>query len=568
MSVPRVCTLTATPQAAGEASRWLHDAAATLGIASAWLDTLDLCVVELVANIVDHAYQGEPGPIVLSLDAGAEHASLHLRDFAAPFDPLNVPPPKAAEQLADAQIGGYGVFLVRKLADHVAYHHDGECNCLTVTMGRQPQRRGPDRRQWSASAALPSGIEERRTGLDRRAFGLISKAALFRGVAYDGLEYVLQNCPLVDVEPGHVVIAAGAPARNVWLVLSGRLHIHVDGPDQEHSFEIVDNECFGEISVADGKAATAWVVAATPCRLLRIDGQLFVDRLLTIPQVGRNLILILTERTRRHSALTIERVRLETELKGLQRELEFAQRIQSSMLPPSPLFAEEARLDCAGFMRPARQVGGDFYEALTLDQDRYLVAIGDVCNKGMPAALFMAQTLSMLRSFAMRAFNDDKASLAELVMLGNDQLARLNSEQLFVSIFLGIVDLPAGQLHYLNAGHNPPWLARPGQPPCLLNAPRNPVAGMIPGLSFHSGCVDFPRGSLLLLYTDGVTEAENPEGQFFGDDALAALFAAASADGVSAPELARDITEAVDAFAGSHVQSDDITLLALRHLAC
>jgi len=128
-------------------------------------------------------------------------------------------------------------------------------------------------------------------------------------------------------------------------------------------------------------------------------------------------------------------------------------------------------------------------------------------------------------------------------------------------LFIAVVDIEHDELRYVNAGHNPPLLVLPGAGPVFVEEPRNPVAGMVPDIKFRSGCIAFPPGSLLLLYTDGVTEAEASDNRQFGEDALVALM---DGTGGSASALVEKIVEGVDCFAAGHHQADDITLLALR----
>jgi serine phosphatase RsbU (regulator of sigma subunit)/anti-sigma regulatory factor (Ser/Thr protein kinase) len=554
--------------AASEASVWVRTLAAENSLRPDWIDGLDLCAVELVANITDYAYRGGPGEIRLELGIAADAATLVLEDTGPSFDPLAQPVPPKPASLAEAPIGGYGIHLVRQFADDCQYERDDEVNRIYVVFGKPlPRSRHIDRRQYQASgfpllrADQKVVTTDQRSGIDRRALGFISRTDLFRDVPYDQLELIVAGCRVVSYTEGELVLAAGQQSNRVWVVIEGGLRVHFDGPGSEDFLEIPCGECAGEISVADGKLSSAWVVAATASRLLEIDAGTFLEHLLTIPRVGRNLITILAERMRRSNQRISERVQLEMELKALQRELDFARRIQSSMLPANPLFADEARLDCFGFMRAARQVGGDFFDAMPLDADRYLVAIGDVCNKGMPAALFMAQTLALLRSLALRGRDNETAYMADLTVEGNNQLCRMNSENLFVSLFIAVVDLERDELRYVNAGHNPPLLVLPGAGPVFVEEPRNPVAGMVPDIKFRSGCIAFPPGSLLLLYTDGVTEAEASDNRQFGEDALVGLMDEA---GESASTLIERIVEGVDHFAAGHHQADDITLLAVR----
>jgi serine phosphatase RsbU (regulator of sigma subunit)/anti-sigma regulatory factor (Ser/Thr protein kinase) len=560
--------LDSSPAAAGEASIWVRTLAQEHRLPSDWIDGLDLCAVELVANIADYAYGGGAGEIRLELGIAADSVTLVLEDTGPSFDPIARSAPLKPASLDEATIGGYGIHLVRQFADDCQYERDGEANRLYVIFGKPlPRSRHIDRRKFPAPgfplvrADRQVVTMDQRSGIDRRALGFISRTDLFRDVPYDQLELIVADCRVVRYAEGELVLAAGQQSNRVWVVIEGSLRVHFDGPASEDFLEIPCGECAGEISVADGKLSSAWVVAATESRLLEIDAGTFLEHLLTIPRVGRNLITILAERMRRSNRRITERVQLEMELKALQRELDFARRIQSSMLPANPLFADEPRLDCSGFMRAARQVGGDFFDAMPLDADRYLVAIGDVCNKGMPAALFMAQTLALLRSLALRGRDNDTAYMTELTAEGNNQLCRMNSENLFVSLFIAVVDLESDELRYVNAGHNPPLLVLPGAGPVFVEEPRNPVAGMVPDLKFRSGCIGFPPGSLLLLYTDGVTEAEASDSRQFGEDALVALM---DGTGASAATLIERIVEGVDRFAAGYQQADDITLLAVR----
>lgn len=556
------------PAAAGEASVWVRALTAQHAISQEWAEGLDLCVVELLGNIADYAYVGGPGEIRLTLEIDEKHVALIIEDDGPAFDPLQKESPVAPTSLDTASIGGLGIHLVRQFAHACHYERRNHSNRLEVYFGEVEQLpRQADRRR-KPPAPLPvarcdgTWVEtNERSGIDRRALGFISHTELFRNVPYAELELIVAGCRIIRHAAGDMVVAAGQQSHRVLVVIEGALHVHIDSPDSPDYIDVPCGECVGEISVADGKRATAWVMAASDCRLLEIDADTFLNRLLSIPSVGRNLISILAERMRRNNQRMVDRLRMELELKSLHRELDFARRIQSSMLPANPLLPEEPRLDCQGFMRAARHVGGDFYDAFRLDDNNYLFAIGDVCNKGMPAALFMSQALAILRSLAIRFLSHPEVELQALVAAGNDQLCRMNSEQLFVSVFITIVDLERGEMRFVNAGHNAPILILPGEPPRFIEENRNPIAGMVPGLAFRADRLEFPRGAALLLYTDGVTEAETANGDLFGDGPLIKC-ANSSID--TAAALIEGIINLVDEHSAGHPQADDITLLAVR----
>ncbi|MBL8382711.1 MAG: SpoIIE family protein phosphatase, partial [Burkholderiales bacterium] len=476
------------------------------------------------------------------------------------------PEPAPSRGLAAAAAGGVGVHLVRRFADDVQYGRDGGRNRVTVRSGA----RALSPRRWRRRGARPASFplarrdgtwveRDERSRPDRRSHGAIARTALFRGIVPADVDRILARCELCECAAGEVLFRAGEHHRCVLVAVEGRLEVRLDGPDSPFFVELGPGECVGELSVADGKANSAWVVAATDCRILAIPEPVFIDDVLGERAVVRNLIVVLSERMRRSNGQIVQRLRAELELQALQRELDAARRIQASMLPRAPLCAEVRGFEARGFMRAARQVGGDFYDAFPLGEGRMFVAIGDVCGKGMPAALYMVRALTILRGEALHGGRDASRGLARSASRCNDLLAEANEEGQFVTIFAAIVDAARARIDFVNAGHNPPLLAVPGGPPLFLDRPRNPLAGLVPGLRFASGRADFPPGALLLLYTDGVTEAERGDGAQFGEDTLRALLA----DGDRQLDCVDRIVAAVDDFAAGHAQSDDITLLAV-----
>jgi sigma-B regulation protein RsbU (phosphoserine phosphatase) len=209
-------------------------------------------------------------------------------------------------------------------------------------------------------------------------------------------------------------------------------------------------------------------------------------------------------------------------------------------------------------MEPAREVGGDFYDVVALDPGRVLLAVGDVSGKGMPAALFMVRSITLLRAVALR---DDPADglLARL----NTLLCENNPSELFTTAFLAVVDAATGNLTCYNGGHPPPLISRGGAPFAPLALPRGLVVGIVEGVPYPAATVRLEPGDRLVVYTDGVTEAEDPAGRMFGEERLCAtLDGCASRDAAGLVEAVR---AAVRDFAGAAPQSDDMTLLALGY---
>jgi sigma-B regulation protein RsbU (phosphoserine phosphatase) len=567
------------------ASAWLRTLGDSFELGSELTFRLDLCASELVANIVNYAFEDEaPHTIALDLILEPQSVKLAVSDDGREFDPLGLPDPVAPATLEQASLGGLGVHLVRQFADQVSYERVSGRNQVTLAWtrpgrsgpagGRAPIRRGVERRRRQALTfplLRTDGTQvaaNQRCGHERRALGFISRIELFRDVPYALIEGLLAHCPQRDYPDEYVVLAPGVPNENVALVLAGRLRVHLDSPRTGEPagdfMSIMVGECAGELSIIDGEPASAWVIAEPGTRLLMIDANTFFSELLPLPRVARNLLGMMATRMRQSNNQAIERMRNSMLLERLQSEMRTAQDIQAGMLPMrSPLFPEHTEIECEASIQQAREVGGDFFDAFFIDEDRLFVAIGDVCGKGMPAALLMMRTLTTLRSEAGRK-QGQKGHLERVMERINRKLALNNDRLLFASLFIGLLDTGNGNFRFANAGHMRPVLLRKGEGATLLKVPRNPIAGIDPAIDYALGETKLGRGDLLLLYTDGVTEAENSRAEQFGEARLLATMTAGSGGGAGSAIAA--VREATRAFCANHPQADDITLLALKYL--
>jgi len=243
----------------------------------------------------------------------------------------------------------------------------------------------------------------------------------------------------------------------------------------------------------------------------------------------------------------------------MEKELNVGQEIQMAMLPRSfPPFPDHDTFSILASLVPAREVGGDFYDFYMLDHNRLCFCIGDVSGKGVPSALFMAVTQTLLKS-AASIENSTAAIMAHV----NQELSRDNDACMFVTIFTGILDLSTGELLYTNAGHNPPALRHTDGTIVLLDQRHGPAVGVMEGLEYREDTVTLSSGDMIFLFTDGVTEAMNPDKKLFGNDMLMDV---AATECFSTPETAVGaVFEAVMDFEAGAEQSDDITLLALKY---
>lgn len=237
-------------------------------------------------------------------------------------------------------------------------------------------------------------------------------------------------------------------------------------------------------------------------------------------------------------------------------EMSSAALIQRAMLPHDlDSLALRGRCDVFGEMRPARAIGGDFYDVFMLDENRLVLAVGDVCGKGVPASLFMMVTMTTLR-LAARADLPLLATLERASTMLYDQ----NPTMMFATLFYGILDLASGRLDYAICGHNPPFIRRLDGSWRQLPSGGTPL-GILPVGRFGLDTISLEPREGIFIHTDGVTESIDPDGGEYGDDRLAATLAL-QGDG-SCRELVEAIVADVDRHAGGGDQFDDITCLAV-----
>lgn len=255
----------------------------------------------------------------------------------------------------------------------------------------------------------------------------------------------------------------------------------------------------------------------------------------------------------------IEQLRLTTAAnERIESELEMARSIQMGLVPKTfPPFPEREDFDLYATLEPARQIGGDYYDFFMSDEQHICLAVADVSGKGMPAALFMAVTRTLLR-----ALQEPGAGPATVLERLNDELARDNDAAMFVTIFFAMIDLVDGACTWARGGHNPPWVIRADGSVETLPTIRGPVAGVMEGAEFAEETLHLAPGDTLFAYTDGVTEAMNTGGELFGVERTEAVLR--EAHGESCQSLLARMRAAIAEHAGGAEQSDDITMLAFR----
>lgn len=253
-------------------------------------------------------------------------------------------------------------------------------------------------------------------------------------------------------------------------------------------------------------------------------------------------------------------INVEESKQRIESELHIARNIQMSMLPKTfPPYPDREDLNMYGIIIPAKEVGGDLYDFYVRD-NRLLFCIGDVSGKGVPASLVMAVTRSLFRTVS--AHENDAAKIVSAM---NEAMAEMNEQNMFVTLFLGVMNLQTGKLDYCNAGHNAPVLIRQGvtsKKTRLLPTIPNIPLGILSGYKFEEQHAEPRPGDCLFLYTDGLTEAENAEKKLFGEERSLAVAAQWNADLTSRQRIEMMQSE-VKAFVGDAEQSDDLTMLSI-----
>ena len=238
-------------------------------------------------------------------------------------------------------------------------------------------------------------------------------------------------------------------------------------------------------------------------------------------------------------------------------ELSIATNIQASMLPRNfTTFSDHKEFELYATMNPAKEVGGDFYDFFLVDDDHLALVMADVSGKGVPAALFMVRAKTLIKNGAQMG-----SSPAEILSFANEQLCEGNEAELFVTVWLAIIEISTGKAMVANAGHEHPALKRAGGEWELVKYRHGPAVATMEGIPFREHEFEIHPGDVLYVYTDGVPEATDTNDQLFGDERM---IESLNSHGDASPEdLLRGVKEDIDAFVGEAPQFDDITMLGL-----
>ncbi len=408
------------------------------------------------------------------------------------------------------------------------------------------------------------------------------------------LEAIIRRVPLFATLPDEALTALAVslrettyPARTVLFEegeIGDRFYIVIEGeiaiikakatPNERLIGIRGSGEFVGEMSLLNRDGLrTASAVVHAEAKTLEMTREEFDSLLFRKPTIAYEMLHVLSHRLHEaHNKTIVELTEKNRELSEayenlqaaqeqiiqkeiLERELSRAQEIQQNMLPRTLPHLEG--VDVGALMIPARAVGGDFYDVIPLDEDRLGIVIGDVSGKGVPAALFMALTQSMIRALAKADQEPD-----EVLSCVNRHLFEMNAGSMFVTLLYGVLHRKTREFTYVRAAHEYPLLWN--QAGEMIPAPEDhglPL-GLFPNPIFEKQTLTLPPNSTLVLFTDGVTEATNQAEEFFGIERLTALIP--SCPDHTAQGLCHYIVEQLSNFHGNTPQADDITMVVIK----
>ncbi|HEX9372836.1 MAG TPA: SpoIIE family protein phosphatase [Roseiflexaceae bacterium] len=405
---------------------------------------------------------------------------------------------------------------------------------------------------------------------------LIGRVPLFAALPPDEIGRLAASLSSAVYPANTILFREGDHGDRFYIVLAGQIAIvKALGTDDERLLGVRGaGEFVGEMSLlsADG-LRTASVRVHEDAEVLELTRADFDALLHRHPTLAYEMLRVLSTRLRashdtairdlheKNQRLTQAYAELQAaqaqiiEQETLARELRLAREIQESMLPRK--LPQLTGFEIGGRMIAARMVGGDFYDAIPLDADRVGVVIGDVSGKGVPAALLMALVCSLLRAEAVRTDSPE-----EVLRVVNGHLLSRNARGMFVTVLYGVLHRVTREFTFVRAGHELPLVLDAGGANLTPERGRGHPLGMFASPALDSQTVVVPPGGTLLLFTDGVTEAMDQQGELFGVERIAE--AVRDYPRATAQELCDHLVDAVTAYHGAAPQADDITLLAVR----
>ncbi|HET9914464.1 MAG TPA: SpoIIE family protein phosphatase [Anaerolineales bacterium] len=408
------------------------------------------------------------------------------------------------------------------------------------------------------------------------SLNLLARIPFFTALPSNELDRLVTELDVVNLKSGDILFREGDPGEHLYVVVDGELEILM-GPDTND--ELILNilhqgEYLGEMSlIQPGGLRTASARARGDVILLSMSRSQFRDLLRHYPELSTEMVSVLSQRLDSTNVATFRDLTAKNrqlqkafdELKAaqeqliekerLERELKVAADIQMSILPN--VLPVHDKFDFGGRILPARQVGGDFYDIFVLDENKIGVLIGDVADKGVPSAIFMARVHALIIAEA-----DNADTPGEVLRIANKHITRLEKSTQFVTALYGVLDTKTGEFSYARAGHEPPLLMH--EHGDVQRLPHKPgmALGLWENILLDENSLLLPSGSLLVMFTDGMTDCRNPKGEPFGLDRIQMAMAGLSATAAQ-PGCDR-LFDTLMMYRSGAKQDDDVTLVAIH----
>ncbi len=368
------------------------------------------------------------------------------------------------------------------------------------------------------------------------------------GEIKEGTRILLEAMEEVHINKGEDIVTLGADSDDgMYIILSGDTDVLDGKGNLINSLSVGD--FIGELGLINDDKRGATVRAASDVVCANISKQLFEELAAKNRKLYGTFMNMLYTKT----------TKLVTERERIKSELAVATKIQAECLEDD--FTEfnkckDIKLKAA--MRPAKEVGGDFYDMFMIDEDHMCFLIADVSGKGVPAALFMSMAKTHIKNYATL-----NLPLAEVAERANNQLCYKNKTGMFVTAFICVLDLKTDDVTFINAGHNRPYIIDEEGSFSMIPAKVNLALGMMEGLPYREQHFKLPKGGCIYMYTDGVTEALNPAQEFFGDERLKEVLNKHMDEAGDVDMFIENMYKEVDGFADGENQADDITMVYL-----